>query len=154
MRVSIHRATAAAVDRIAPLFDGYRVFYHQPSDVGRAKAFLSDRLSKDESVLYFAVDDSTADAVGFVQLFPSFSSVTTERLWILNDLYVAPAARRQGVAKLLMNQARDFAQADGAKGLSLETDHDNFHGQALYESLGYVKSSAYHYFLSIPKKAH
>ncbi|ETW08329.1 hypothetical protein H310_00939 [Aphanomyces invadans] len=152
MPATVHRAAVADIDRIAPLFDGYRMFYRQPSDIGRAKTFLFDRLSRQESVLFFAVDDQGC-AGGFVQLYPSFSSVTMERVWILNDLFVVPAARRQGIAKLLMNHARDFAQADGAKGLSLETDHDNYVGQGLYEALGYAKSTGFHYFLSLKKQA-
>ena len=133
---------------VAPLFDAYRVFYKQPSDLARATEFLQARLSNQQSTLFFATDAS-GKAVGFVQLYPSFSSVSTQTVWILNDLYVTPNARRQGVAKLLMHRARDFAKATGAKGLSLETSHDNINGQALYESLGYVKSDAFHYFLSV-----
>ncbi|KAF0740656.1 hypothetical protein Ae201684P_002205 [Aphanomyces euteiches] len=147
MTYQVHQASVADVDEVAPLFDAYRVFYKQPSDLPRAKRFLHDRLSSNESVVFFATDEN-GTAVGFVQLYPSFSSVTTERVWVLNDLYVAATARRNGVAKLLMNRARDFVQERQDKGLTLETGADNLSAQALYESLGYVKETSIHYFLS------
>ncbi|KAF0699599.1 Aste57867_9850 [Aphanomyces stellatus] len=148
MAIRVLQASVADVARIAPLFDAYRVFYKQPSDLERAASFVEARLSRAESVVFLA-SNAQGEDVGFVQLFPSFSSVSTQRLWILNDLFVSPAARRHGVAKALMNRARDFAKTDGAKGLALETDADNVHGQALYESLGYVKGTSFHYFLSL-----
>ncbi|CAK4067819.1 unnamed protein product [Aphanomyces euteiches] len=147
MTYQVHQASAADVDVVAPLFDAKRVFNKQPSDLSRAKRYLHDRLSSNEAIMFFATDENGV-AVGFVLLYLSFSSVTTERLWILNDLYVAETARRKGFAKLLMNRARDFVQERQEKGLVLETGADNLSAQALYESLGYVKETSIHYFLS------
>ena len=148
MEITIQQANMQDVTTIAPLFDAYRIFYHQHSDLVLAHHFLSERLTKEQSIIFFALNRQGI-ALGFVQLYPSFSSVSAQRLWILNDLYVAESARRSGIAKRLMNRAREFALATGAKGLFLETAHDNLHGQALYESLGYRRNSEYYYFLDL-----
>lgn len=152
MQTRTLRATIAELETLIPLFDAYRVFYQQASDPLMARTFLSERFQHQDSVIFLAVDENSYGQ-GFVQLYPSFSSVSAKRLWILNDLFVAHSARRQGVAKNLMNRARDFAIETNAKGLFLETAHDNFHGQSLYESLGYQKNSEYYYFLDLQNTA-
>jgi GNAT superfamily N-acetyltransferase len=148
MTIRIQQATIEDIDLIAPLFDAYRVFYQQNSDLNVAKTFLSERLQKQESIIFFAADES-GQGLGFVQLYPSFSSVSAMRQWTLNDLFVSEAARRGGVARLLMNRARQFAIDTQAKGLFLETGHDNIRGQTLYESLGYKRNSEFFYFLNL-----
>ena len=84
---------------VAALFDGYRQFYEQPADYPLAEAFIRDRLANDESVVFLALDRESRAGLGFVQLYPSFSSAAARRIWILNDLYVAPTARRRGVGR-------------------------------------------------------
>ena len=101
--LSISRAGPADLDALALLFDAYRQFYGQATDVPRARDWLRSRLRVGESVVLVA--KRGADAVGFVQLYPMFSSVRTARTWILNDLFVAPAARRGGVARALYRAA-------------------------------------------------
>jgi ribosomal protein S18 acetylase RimI-like enzyme len=135
MNPTIRRATVADVDAIAPLFDHYRMFYHQPSDPTLAQRFIGERLQRGESVIFLA--EVGGKVAGFTQLFPSFSSVRAGRAWVLNDLYVDIAARRLGMARALLQAAADFARADGAIRLELETDHDNRSAQALYRHMGW-----------------
>ena len=88
------------VDAVAPLFDAYRQFYQQPSDPALARAFIAERLARSESVIFLAERDG--QAVGFVQLYPLFSSTAARprRLWLLNDLFVSPVGpRRRGGAR-------------------------------------------------------
>jgi ribosomal protein S18 acetylase RimI-like enzyme len=124
-------------DLIAPLFDSYRQFYDKPADPERARVFIRDRLKAGESVIFLA-EGAPGEALGFVQLYPSFSSVEARRLWVLNDLYVASTARRLGVGRALMEAARGHAVQTGAKRLTLETAAQNRAAWTLYESLGYV----------------
>ncbi len=139
-------ATLDQLDDLAPLFDAYRVFYGQKSDLGRAQAFLRERLYLRESVVFLAYAHSRP--VGFTQLYPSFSSVSTERLWVLNDLYIVPEMRGQRVGERLIERAAGFATEFGAKGLSLSTAITNASGQKLYERAGFVRDEEfYHYFL-------
>lgn len=141
-RLSILEASPADVPKLAPLFDAYRQFYGRPSDVGGAGKYLHERLSARESKVFAAVKDSVF--LGFVQLYPSFSSVSMKRLWILNDLFVVPDARRGGVAKALMERARKLAADTGAEGLVLETANDNLKAQALYEKLGWKRETQFY----------
>ncbi|HEY1015460.1 MAG TPA: GNAT family N-acetyltransferase [Herpetosiphonaceae bacterium] len=145
--MKIIHATPDHLPAVAPLFDAYRQFYRQPPDLPAALEFLGQRLANRESVIFLALDGD--EPLGFVQLYPSFSSVSLRRLWILNDLFVAPAARGRGAATALITQACDFARADGAKGLVLETAADN-PAQQLYERLGWQRDTDfYHYSLNL-----
>ncbi|TMU56839.1 GNAT family N-acetyltransferase [Flagellimonas algicola] len=145
----IKQATALDVDRIAPLFDAYRVFYGQESDVEAAKVFLLERFEKGENVIFLALENDVA--VGFTQLYPTFSSVSMQQFYILNDLFVAPEARKKGIGEQLLNHAKEFCKLKNSKGLTLETAADN-PAQKLYERLGWEKDVSYlHYFWKNPK---
>ncbi|WP_296282001.1 GNAT family N-acetyltransferase [Pseudoxanthomonas sp.] len=135
MTTMVRRTGLTHLDVVARLFDQYRGFYGQPSDPALATAFIRARMERDESVIFLAWNDDAA--VGFTQLYPAFSSVSASRVWILNDLLVVPEARRKGVARALLSAAAEFARADGALRLELETDHDNTSAQALYRAMGW-----------------
>ncbi len=129
---TVVRAGAEHTQQVADLFDDYRVFYGQPSDLDAARMFIAERLEKKDSIIYLAHtrSEDTKIPLGFTQLYPSFSSVSMKRLWILNDLYVAAEGRRQGVGRVLIDRARELALETGAKGLILETTIDNVAAQA------------------------
>jgi GNAT superfamily N-acetyltransferase len=147
----IKRATVSDLDDAAPLFDAYRQFYGQRSDVPAARAFLDERLRRDESVIFLALaGDDGGDALGFTQLYPSFSSVSLKRLWVLNDLFVGPDVRRGGVGRRLLERAREWAIETEAKGLVLATAVTNSTAQALYESCGWRRDDEFqHYHLFV-----
>jgi len=146
MSITVRQATIHELDSIAPLFDAYRVFYEQPSDLARAKEFLRARFVHHDSVVLLATDEH-GDGVGFVQLYPFFSSVRTARIYVLNDLFVAASARRRGVAAALMHEAVAFARAVGAAGMSLTTAHTNASAQRLYESLGWQRDEEFREYI-------
>lgn len=135
----VRQAGLADVAQVAPLFDAYRGFYGQVSDLALAQAFLRERLALGES--FVLVAERGDAAVGFVQLYPLFSSVRARRMLVLNDLYVAEAARRGGVAEALLREAEAFARAAGVLRLVLETGEDNRIAQRLYEKLGWRHAS-------------
>jgi len=143
MDIQVSRADTPHIDLIAPLFDAYRGFYQQPANLAQSRAFIAERLNLGESAIFYA-HNAQGEALGFVQLYPSFSSIDAHRTWLLSDLFTTPTARGQGVGRLLMNAARDFALSTGAKGLVLETATDNYTAQGLYESLGYVRDTGYY----------
>jgi len=140
--VIVRRAAPADLPALAPLFDGYRQFYGQPADPGRAHLFMAARLARGDSTVLMAFDG--AEAVGFTQLYPSFSSVRAAPLMILNDLYVAPAHRRAGVAQALIRAATAQARAEGACRLVLQTAVANTPAQALYERLGWLRDTGFY----------
>lgn len=144
--ISVRQAALSDLEALAPLFDGYRQFYGRTSDVQAAREFLKARFNHGESVLFIAFEDSTP--VGFTQLYPSFSSASLARTFILNDLFVVEFVRRKGVASRLMSAAVNFAEALGAVRVTLSTATSNETAQALYQSAGWKRDEqffVYHY---------
>ncbi len=145
-QIEIVRASLEDVPLITPLFDAYRQFYKQAADIEGAQRFLSARLQEKSSVIFlaFRIDEKGVQhACGFTQLYPSFSSTTMETIWILNDLFVAPEARRSGTGKALLERARAFGVETQAKELTLQTAVDNYTAQALYEAAGWQRDEEF-----------
>jgi len=117
----IKQATIDDVNTVVELFDQYRIFYRQASDKEGARQFLSRRLNYHESIIYLVEVDNKE--VGFVQLYPIFSSVRMKRVWLLNDLFVAPAYRGKGLSKALIEHCKKLCKNSGAAGLMLETEN-------------------------------
>ena len=144
---TIIRADINDVAAIVPLFDQYRQFYNQQSDFSNALNFITNRLDKHESVIFLALKGTRS--VGFVQLYPLFSSIAMKRLWVLNDLFVVEEFRGQGIGTALVEQSKKFAKKTRAKGLLLETAKDNIKAQKLYERLGWKKEENVFYSLDV-----
>lgn len=145
--IKIIRAEKSHLSELIPLFEGYRVFYKQVSNPDGAKQFLTERMDNRESIIFIAYEDNIA--TGFTQLYPCFSSVSMQRLFILNDLYVEKSSRAKGIGEALLNRAKEYAIAKGAKGLALETGKDN-PAQKLYERLDWKLETKYlNYFWSV-----
>lgn len=142
--LTARQATVSDLQELVPLFDGYRQFYERPSDVSGARAFLLERFRHAESVVFLAHLGS--EPVGFTQLYPSFSSASMARIFILNDLFVREDARGKGVSRKLIGAATDFARAVGAARLVLSTAVTNTHAQAVYESLGWRRDEQFHVY--------
>ena len=142
--MNIKLATLNEVHDIAPLFNAYRVFYGQPSDIEGATAFIQERLTNNESIIFVAIQEGKF--VGFTQLFPTFSSVAMKKAFILNDLFVDPQFRRMGIAEQLMAAAFQYAEKQNARFITLETGSLNIQAQALYEKIGmFEEDSVKHY---------
>lgn len=131
----------AGLDEASRLFDAYRQFYGHASDPSAARMYLAMRLQAGQSAVFVAELDGRA--VGFMQLYPAFCSLALAPIWILNDLYVSPEARRQGLAAQLLRAARDFGRQHGAAYLMLSTAHDNLRAQALYEAEGWQHDTVF-----------
>jgi len=146
---AVRRASPADAARVAPLFDAYRQFYGLAPDRELSRRFLTERLERGESVVLLA-QDSAGAALGFVQMYPTFSSLRAASVFVLYDLYVASDARRLGVARALMRAAVDEARAAGAAALTLQTARTNRAAQQLYESLGWRRDEEFvEYGLSV-----
>ncbi|KJJ42239.1 acetyltransferase [Bacillus subtilis] len=149
--MNIRQANTSDIASIALLFNQYREFYKQASDPQGAEIFLKARLEHHESIILIAEEDG--EFIGFTQLYPTFSSVSMQRIYILNDLFVAPHARTKGAGGQLLSAAKDFAAENGAKSLSLQTEHHNRAARSLYEKNGYEEETAFvHYHLNVPAK--
>ncbi|MBD3106991.1 GNAT family N-acetyltransferase [Bacillus sp. AGMB 02131] len=132
--MQILQATLQHLQEVALLFDQYRQFYNQPRDLEAAAAFLSARIEKNESIIFFAkIDEQTA---GFIQLYPTFSSVNMQKAFILNDLYVEECFRGHGVGKALIEKCYSVCEQEQARYITLQTAPDNEMAKRLYEKMG------------------
>ena len=129
---------------VAEVFDQYRQYYGQDTDVEKAKQYLAERMEFKESVIFLALHNDKP--LGFTQLYPMFSSVSMRRSWTLNDLFVKEQARNLGVGKALLQTAQNYIRQLDHKGLLLETTPDNEKAQALYERLGWKREQNHYYF--------
>ncbi|WP_373309541.1 MULTISPECIES: GNAT family N-acetyltransferase [Paenibacillus] len=147
--ITIREAGLEDLHELAAIFDLYRIFYGQETDVEGAAAFLFERIEHRESVILIAEDVKQGRIAGFTQLYPVFSSISMKRSYILNDLYIREQYRKQGIARLLLEAAKRYAKLARAKGLSLSTAVTNVRAQQLYEQSGYVRDEQFiHYDLT------
>jgi GNAT superfamily N-acetyltransferase len=142
--IEVRQTTLADLDLVVPLFDAYRQFYHRPSDPESARRFLSDRLERSQSVILLALADG--QPIGFSQLYPSFSSASMAPIFILNDLFVAPEARRSGAGAALLEAAADYARRSGATRMTLSTEVTNTTAQELYERRGWKRDTIFYVY--------
>ncbi len=141
MAHTVRQATIRDLEELVLLFDNYRQFYGRTSNLRAAREFLLARFDNHESIVFIAHEDKRA--IGFTQLYPSFSSISLARIFILNDLFVHEQARRKGVASALMSAAVEFATTMGATRLSLSTAMTNHAAQALYRSAGWERDDQF-----------
>ena len=148
--MKIFQATIEDLEGVSHLFNLYRMFYQQESDIEGAKTYIKERIENKESVIFVVKDK--LDYIGFTQLYPTFSSISMKRAWILNDLYVDREARKQGIGELLLHKAKEYAIKTGAKSINLSTAPENDAAQRLYEKNGYIRDSQfYQYELDLTK---
>lgn len=137
------KAKIEDTDKVAPLFDAYRQFYEQEPDLVFAKRFIHERLGNGESIIFVA-EDGANNAVGFCQIYPSFCSVMGAPIYVLSDLFVSPEARKTGIGRLLLEQARLCAKENKIPRMDLTTAKTNLTAQSLYESLGWVRDDIFY----------
>lgn len=141
----VRKATSGDILQLSGLFDAYRQFYRKRSNVQGAERFLSERLKHQDSEI-FVVETETQQLIGFVQLYPLFSSTKMKRLWLLNDLFVTPNYRGQKVSVLLINRAKELVKETNACGMYLETETSNDIGNQLYPRTGFKRMEDSHFY--------
>lgn len=129
------KATLQDLPQLTKLFDQYRIFYHKDSDIPAAENFLKERIENKDSEIFVAENESKL--VGFVQLYPLFSSTRMKRYWLLNDLFVNENYRGKGFSKQLIDEAKELAKSTNSAGILLETGKSNDIGNQLYPACGF-----------------
>ena len=140
--MQVIHCTETQLDTLVELFNDYRIFYEQPSDLSASRAFIEENLTQKRSKIFLLLDDSGLP-VGFSQLYPAVCSLAMRSYYYLSDLYVAQSARRNGYARYLMKYITDYFSKEGAQRLTLDTATTNKIAQSLYESLGYAREEVY-----------
>ncbi len=141
MPLTILRAGPSHVDGLAPLFDLYRQFFTQKSDLDVSARFLHERVEKGESVVLAAYDGETP--AGFLQLYPLYSSWYAQRQWFLSDLYVAEAFRERGIGKKLVEACAEFGKASGGRAILVEIPFSEPHLAKFYGELGFARDEVF-----------
>jgi ribosomal protein S18 acetylase RimI-like enzyme len=143
-KVEIKNASRDDLEQLASLFDAYRQFYRYASDITAARAFIRERLTNRDSTIYIAWHEGKA--IGFTQLYPTFSSLWMTRLFVLSDLFVAESSRKLGAGRLLLEAAAEHGRSAGARYLTLETARTNLNAQSLYESCGWKRDQEFYVY--------
>ena len=149
---TLARAERGDAARIAPLFDAYRGFYGKPSDLAGALRFLEARVANAEALAFVArsTRDPDSELLGFSLVYPTISSVSMSRAWVLNDLFVRASVRRLGVGRALARFVLDEARRAGAAYVELATQLTNTSARELYESEGFKQDAEFaHYTIEL-----
>lgn len=125
------------IEQLVGVVEEYREFCGFSRSPERTALFFRRLLKKKESSTFLAVDEQSDEVMGFVNLYPSYSTLSLKRLWILNDLGVAKCYQGQGVASFLIQKAVSFAKSTDAVRIELKTQKSNGNAQKLYKSLGF-----------------
>lgn len=146
--MDVYHATFEDLEPVSYLFNDYREFYQQKTDLTGATSYITERLTNRDSIIIVAREGH--DYLGFAQLYPTFSSIAMQKAFILNDLYVSHTARKLGVGDRLIQAVKDTIQEHQIFRLSLSTAFDNHAAQRLYEKHGFVRDTEfYHYQLTL-----
>ena len=143
--MTYRKATSNDVEHLSELFNAYRMFYQKASAIQSAKTFLEDRISNKDSEIFVA-QNTTNKLVGFVQLYPLFSSTRMKKFWLLNDLFVHPEFRGNGISIGLIQKAKDLVLESKACGMYLETEKSNLIGNALYPKTGFELNKSVNFY--------
>lgn len=144
--MQITKANESHLELLIPAFEAYRSHFGQTNDHQKTRRFLSERLTQNNSTIFMALEESSGALAGFTQLYPVFSTLKLESVWLLNDMFVMPDFRKGGVASLLIDAAWNHTKHTGAAWLTLKTGVENTKAQALYEKLGFRKDDEHFYY--------
>lgn len=143
--MKIRKTEPDDIKNLSVLFNDYRIFYEMESDLKGAENFLLERIKNKESEIFIA-ENSENNLIGFVQMYPIFSSTRMKKLWLLNDLFVAKNYRGLGVSVLLINKAKELCIATNSCGIVLETAKSNDAGNKLYPKTGFIMDLDHNYY--------
>ena len=141
----IRKAVKDDLESLSELFEGYRKFYKKEADRDAARIFLEARIVNNDAEIFVAEDDQHL-LVGFVQLYPLFSSTRMKKLWLLNDLFVLPGQRGKGISIALIDECKNLCRQTNSCGMMLETAKDNIIGNQLYQKTGFALDNNHNYY--------
>lgn len=144
MNVTVRQATIQDLDKIVPVFDSYREYFKQQRNPVTVEKFLFERFEHQESVFFIA--EEQGQIVGFANLYPSFSSLTLQRVWILNDFFIIEKYRHNGVGKQLLLAVKEFAALTKSKSIELSVEHTNIKAWQFYERQGFKLDEEFRYY--------
>jgi ribosomal protein S18 acetylase RimI-like enzyme len=145
--MQIETVTTQTFERVLPLIAAYQRFYKAEPDAGRNRAHFGRLLDDHDSGIQFVALDEAGQALGFATLYFPLGSVTPGVSCLMNDLFVVPEARGQGIGRALILHCLSYANAHGFTKIHWQTALDNHTAQRLYDSLPTTRSGWYTYRL-------
>ena len=137
----VRRAEEKDLADLSIIFDEYRQFYGTSSNLKETSEFLLKRFKHQETVIFIGLKNDTI--AGFIVLYKGFSTAECHHYYILDDTYVTPKFRRQGMAHQLIDTAILFSKQQKALRISLQTTKTNHQAQQLYLKLGFIEDTEY-----------
>ncbi|HEX7245325.1 MAG TPA: GNAT family N-acetyltransferase [Solirubrobacterales bacterium] len=139
----------AQMETLLPLIAAYQRFYEvEDVDDQRNRDFFSTFVDPSErgSILGAWRD---GELLGYACLYWTFSSLIPAETVLMNDLYVVPEARGQGIGRALIEVSAAVARERGAAQLTWMTAQDNERAQRLYDATGAVGEASVEYELEL-----
>lgn len=141
---SYRQATIHDLKRIVPIFDSYRAYFKQPKNPLLVERFLFEKFEHLESVIFIA--EQQDEIIGFAQLYPVFSSLTLQRVWLLNDFFITEEFRDCGVGTQLFAKVKNFSLLTKSKGIELSVEHTNIQAWSFWEKQGFKLDEEFRYY--------
>jgi GNAT superfamily N-acetyltransferase len=147
--IAIARVHEDDLAELLPLVRGYCEFYEvSPSDdelLALSRALIAD--PDRDGVQLLARNGG--DAVGFATIYWSWATTIASRIGVMNDLFVAPAARGTGAAEQLILACVEECRQHGAAELTWQTAPDNERAQRVYDRVGATRSQWVDYSFNV-----
>jgi GNAT superfamily N-acetyltransferase len=147
--MQIETVSAQTFEQVLPLIAGYQRFYKAEPDAARNRAHFGRLLDDHDAGIQFVALDDSGQALGFATLYFPLGSVSPGVACLMNDLFVVPEARGQGIGRALILHCLSYAKARGFAKIHWQTALDNHTAQRLYDSLPTTRSGWYTYRLEV-----
>lgn len=141
---NIRLATISDYREIAPIFNDYRVHFGGKSDVDASAKFLFQRFERRDSLMF--IYEEGGNVLGIAHLYPSYSSLSLQSVWILNDFYIVEQHRNNKIGARLFDTVKSYVQETGAKGIELSVEHINDKGWRFWERQGFDIDTEFRYY--------
>lgn len=132
-------ATVADAATVARLLDAFNREYHTPTPGPEVLAARLRRLLSETDVIAYLAGDP-AVGVALATLRPN--------VWydgpvaVLDELYVAPEARRVGIGSALLAAVESITRKQGGRLIEIAVDGADIDARRFYESHGYTDTTA------------
>ncbi|MBV7506694.1 GNAT family N-acetyltransferase [Bacillus sp. sid0103] len=143
-KLIVRQATIEDLPKLVPIFDSYREYFKHPKNPSKVENFLYEKFEHLESVIFIAEQES--EVIGFAQLYPIFSSLSLQRVWLLNDFYIAEDCRNRGIGKQLFAKVKEFTLLTKSKGIELSVEHSNERAWHFWEKQGFKIDNEFRYY--------
>jgi ribosomal protein S18 acetylase RimI-like enzyme len=136
MEASFRFGVISDIDRLLPLMRDFYSFERLPYDETRSKHLLA-QLIEGRDLGRLVVFEDAKQLVGYMVLGFGFSLEFHGRDCFIDEFYVQPEQRQQGIGRAAVGFAIETCRELGIKALHLEADHFNTRGHEFYKRLGF-----------------